>query len=266
MGTCRLALQIFRVFVTIAGSHAFVFRNANGSIVASHALRVRHGDEAFDFEAVRRQLERLINERERLPIAEYQQLEGFSVARAVKVPVQSPLTAVERVRRATEIRLLSELYEDEEAISELWTLWFDEKGIEACDRLVQALEDEAGLRQLIAEYPDWPEAMNRLSTLLYLQKRYEESLTWLKRILVYKPWHFGALSGIVLVYAANNDALNARSWAARRLPPLESRRRRQMWVEKAICQATTSLQVCEAGHMDLFGVSTSVQLEEGAWQ
>ena len=39
-----------------------------------------------------------------------------------------------------------------------------------------------------------------------------------KVVLHYKPWHFGALSGIVMVYASLKDPVEAREWASLRLP------------------------------------------------
>jgi len=60
-----------------------------------------------------------------------------------------------------------------------------------------------------------------------------------------KPWHFGALSGIVLVCTALNDATGARLWAERRLPPLipehTSGDRRVKWITRALNDAAGNL-------------------------
>lgn len=170
---------------------------------------------------------------------------------------QSPLTAIARERRLKEITLLSTLTQSDDAVSELWALWIAEKGPAAATLLLRAEqlmsvesydEAESLLWTLVHQYGvHWAEPVNRLATLKYMQGRLEESKKLCEMVLQVKPWHFGALSGIVLVCTAMNDATGARLWAARRLPPLipeyTSGDRRTTWITQALDDATESLNV-----------------------
>eukprot|EP00558_Chaetoceros_sp_UNC1202_P004918 CAMPEP_0197246922 /NCGR_PEP_ID=MMETSP1429-20130617/23538_1 /TAXON_ID=49237 /ORGANISM="Chaetoceros sp., Strain UNC1202" /LENGTH=410 /DNA_ID=CAMNT_0042707699 /DNA_START=284 /DNA_END=1516 /DNA_ORIENTATION=+ len=186
-----------------------------------------------------------------------------------------PLTAILRERRLKEIQLLSTLTTSDDAINELWALWIAERGAEAASHLLHAEElmsveswgeAEELLLSLIDEHGiHWAEPVNRLATLYYMQGRVEESRALCEIVLDTKPWHFGALSGIVLVCTAMNDATGARMWATRRLPPLllehggmsVGGERRSTWTERAIDDATESLRKAS-----LVGRSKSIGVEE----
>lgn len=165
---------------------------------------------------------------------------------------QPPLTAIARERRLKEISLLSSLTQSDEAVNELWALWIAEKGPAAATLLLRAEqlmsvesyeEAETILWSLIRQYGvHWAEPVNRLATLKYMQGRLEESKTLCEVVLQTKPWHFGALSGIVLVCTAMNDATGARMWADRRLPPfLSNDSGRNVWINHALEDATKCL-------------------------
>lgn len=189
----------------------------------------------------------------------------------VVLPPPPPLTAIERERRETEIELLSHLDDGDEALSDLWNLWFQERGPRAAARLLRAeeLTDQGGprrweevetiLRDLIEEYGVyWVEPVNRLATLYYMQNRFEEAETLCKTVLTVKPWHFGALSGLVMVYAGMQDSFSARQWASRRLPTLAPQsagpsRRRAAWVQRAVTDAQMSLLSAEERVRRAFG-------------
>lgn len=175
-----------------------------------------------------------------------------------------PLTAILRERRLTELKLLSSLKDSDEAMNELWSLWFSERGPTAATILLRAEElvsqsssqpqklheAEVILWGLIESYGlHWAEPANRLATVLYLQGRLEESKALCEAVLDEKPWHFGALSGIVMVCAGLRDVSAARLWADRRLPPLipeqTSGSRRTAWVNQACRDANDSLSVAE---------------------
>ncbi len=167
-----------------------------------------------------------------------------------------PLTAIMRERRLKEIQLISTLAHSDKAINELWALWIAERGAAAAATLLHAEElmsveswheAEQSLLGLIDDHGvHWAEPVNRLATLYYMQSRYEESRVLCEIVLDSKPWHFGALSGIVLVCTAMNDASGAREWANKRLPPLlnenyDSNGRRNAWTNKAVNDAKESL-------------------------
>ena len=45
-----------------------------------------------------------------------------------------------------------------------------------------------------------------MATILFLQGNYEESVELCLKVLDLKPWHFGALSGIVMCYSRLGNA------------------------------------------------------------
>lgn len=172
-----------------------------------------------------------------------------------------PLTTILRERKLTELTLLQSLDKSDDAVNELWALWFAERGPQAATLLLRAEElvsmgeskwsdAEELLWSLVEEHGvHWAEPVNRLATLYYLQGRMEESKELCEVVLQSKPWHFGALSGIVLVCAGMNDVSGARLWADRRLPPLlpqhTSGDRRAVWVRRACVDATNCLERAE---------------------
>jgi len=166
------------------------------------------------------------------------------------------MTAVARERRLREAALLKALESSDVAVPELWGLWFAEKGPGPAAELLDAEEiaskgplywDEAEIRlwNLIQTHGIyWSEPVNRLATLMYLQGRLEESKKLCELVLAVKPWHFGAISGVVMIYAALGDTVNARIWADRRLPPIEpaeSNHQRVIWVQRALTEATDTM-------------------------
>jgi hypothetical protein len=194
------------------------------------------------------------------------------------------LTSMDRARRIAEMKLLSQLsplvesndgaargngHDDhEQVLRELWNLWFHERGPKAAERLTKAEElvslgprhwdaAEEALKELVMEYGmSWAEPMNRLATLYYLQRRYRVAERLCLAVLSAKPWHFGALSGIVLVYESLRDTETAQQWAARRLPTHSrtgSNKRRATWVQQAIKNAEDSLLDAERSVFRAFG-------------
>jgi tetratricopeptide (TPR) repeat protein len=99
----------------------------------------------------------------------------------------------------------------EAATDQLWQLWFNQKGAQGFRNLQQsqALMDkgyftdaEALLSQVIADLPDFAEAWNRRAVLYYMQDRYLEAMADCQRVIELIPYHFGALHGLGLCYAA----------------------------------------------------------------
>lgn len=96
------------------------------------------------------------------------------------------------------------------AMDSLWDCWFHAEGGTAYEQLrlgnslmnvgPSSYEPAGDLfRQLIAEYPTWVEAKNRLATLLWLEGKYEKSFKLCHQVLAANPTHFGALSGCWMV-------------------------------------------------------------------
>jgi len=228
---------------------------------------------SFDADAARRQLNLLFPEEEetlnpKVTVQGLIQAVQKDEIDLSKFPAP-PLTASDRDRRQAEIELLQQLKtKDDPATRLLWNLWFSERGatakrlLEQADNLMgdpnQWKESERILTQLIAEHgPYFCEPVNRLATLYYLQGRHTDSYALCRVVLSTKPWHFGALSGIVLVATAANEKEKARYWAEQRLPSVAANQsvapfaagdgsshnpRRAAWVERNVQRAREALR------------------------
>jgi tetratricopeptide (TPR) repeat protein len=116
-------------------------------------------------------------------------------------------------------KLLEDLKDPESKVRDratqaLWERWFWQKGAMGLEQLQrsQALLDtgdvEAAQRlldRLIEEIPDFAEAWNRRAVLHYTQHNYNKALQDCNITLSLVPFHFGALHGVGLCYAALGD-------------------------------------------------------------
>jgi hypothetical protein len=205
-------------------------------------------------------------------------LKSFLESKDNKLPPPPPLSSIERDRRVAEIQLLKQLLLEEgnDATAALWALWYSERGSTAQTSLKQSeqlmgdptswKDCERKLTALIEEYGIYfVEPINRLATLYYLQGRFEDSYKLCQVVIQVKPWHFGALSGIVQVCIGMGDRNAARAWAERRLPnsvtgtsfppfaedgPINPRRTE--WVEKAVATAKEMLKTSETNTQKSF--------------
>ena len=221
-------------------------------------------------------------------------------------PAPPLLTAIGRERLETEIILLESLADSDAAISELWDLWYAARGpgpasqLKDTEKLVatqgsQAVEQvEQDLRRIVAEQGlYWPEPVNRLATLTFLQGRYQESKELCQVVLKVKPWHFGALSGIVLVCRGMKDIQEMVRWSQEILPPLTQpvsptssgtdssgdnagKETRKQWVKRMVGLAQESLREGQKGlERSFLGLdddnvdysdTLSIQEDDDAWQ
>jgi tetratricopeptide (TPR) repeat protein len=100
------------------------------------------------------------------------------------------------------------------ATQALWESWFWQKGLVGMEQLKQSQEllkagqpkaAETLLSQVILEQPDFAEAWNRRAVLYYTQQEYEKAISDCERTLEIIPYHFGALHGLGLSYAASGE-------------------------------------------------------------
>jgi tetratricopeptide (TPR) repeat protein len=122
--------------------------------------------------------------------------------------------------------------------SYIWALW-----VEAHDDGLNRLMD-GGTRamqvgdhneaigmfgQLIEVAPDFAEAWNKRATVYYMIGRYDDSIADCMKVLELEPRHFGALSGLGLIYTSMDDKPAALHWfreALRQNPHMDNIRER----------------------------------------
>lgn len=172
----------------------------------------------------------------------------------------------------------SDLQNQELVVSELWSMWYGERG-PLNERKLHDIEEKLGdptqwpdaekqYLDLIREHccgpngsmdnldlSNWVEPANRLATLLFLMGRLNESKQWCERILLAKPWHIGALSGVVMVCIKMSDEEGAIKYSLRGLPNLSAQMRnaRQEWVKKNVHLAKKNLLRLEELNRKAYG-------------
>jgi hypothetical protein len=172
----------------------------------------------------------------------------------------------------------SDLQNQELVVSELWSLWYGERGPlnekklhEIEEKLVDPSQWPGAEKQyldLIREHcsgadgsmdnldlSNWVEPANRLATLLFLMGRLNESKQWCERILLAKPWHIGALSGIVMVCMKMSDEEGAIKYSLMGLPNLSAQMRnaRVDWVKRNVQLAEKNLLRLEELNREAYG-------------
>jgi tetratricopeptide (TPR) repeat protein len=99
----------------------------------------------------------------------------------------------------------------ERATSQLWRIWFWQKGklpldrIEESERLLAEGNVTAAasiLDNLVDALPDFAEAWNRRAVLGFVTHNYDQAISDCEMVLKLNPVHFGALHGLGLCHAA----------------------------------------------------------------
>ncbi len=120
-------------------------------------------------------------------------------------------------------KLLENLKDPDETIrnqatSQLWQIWFQQKGaigfelLRRAESLVETGEitqAEALLTEAIAKMPDFAEVWNRRAVLYFTTGQYNKSLADCQEVIRLNPIHFGAWHGLGLCYAALGDYRSA---------------------------------------------------------
>lgn len=99
------------------------------------------------------------------------------------------------------------------AEKQIWRIWLEHADDNIQSRLhegVRAIDQDPELalgllNQLVVDAPDFAEVWNKRATLYYLLGNYEASVADIQRTLALEPRHFGALSGLGLIYMARGE-------------------------------------------------------------
>ena len=112
----------------------------------------------------------------------------------------------------------SDLNIRERATSQLWRIWFWQKGkipleqIEESERLLaegDVVSATSILDDLVDAVPDFAEAWNRRAVLRFVTQDYDRAIADCEKAIELNPVHFGALHGLGLCHAALGDYLAA---------------------------------------------------------
>jgi tetratricopeptide (TPR) repeat protein len=104
---------------------------------------------------------------------------------------------------------------------EIWDIWYHHDSGQVALLMVQgrramAIGDfddaESFFTEVIEKDPQFAEGWNRRATLYYLMGRYQDSIADVSETLALEPRHFGALSGMGLIYTALKDEATALAW------------------------------------------------------
>jgi tetratricopeptide (TPR) repeat protein len=122
------------------------------------------------------------------------------------------------------LRLTSSEAEAETAQQQIWQIWIEsddmltnrlmQEGIQAMVTRQHALALEC-FDRLVERAPAFAEGWNKRATVYYLMENYEASVLDIERTLELEPRHFGALSGLGMIYdAIGEPAAALRSFEA----------------------------------------------------
>jgi len=98
--------------------------------------------------------------------------------------------------------------------SEIWQTWLVAPDADS-DRLLRATVDALGQRdfrealiissELVQDYPDYAEGWNKRATIHYLMGNFDSSVIDIGETLRLEPRHFGAISGLGLIFQAQGN-------------------------------------------------------------
>ena len=144
---------------------------------------------------------------------------GLSLlALSVISPISADQNASELPRLFSELKSATSAEGAARVEAEIWLQWLeidDQKSSALLDQIVHAMEtrdlDEALIAsdELITHNPDFAEGWNKRATVHYLMGRYESSVNDIRQTLLREPRHFGAISGLGLIFLRKGDLPSA---------------------------------------------------------
>jgi tetratricopeptide (TPR) repeat protein len=102
----------------------------------------------------------------------------------------------------------------------IWALWISHPEGRAATAMANACEAMAAgafdlarpiLDELVARYPDWPEAWNKRAILGFIARQDEACLDDIERTLQLEPRHFGAISGFAQICLRQQRPVEAKA-------------------------------------------------------
>jgi len=103
--------------------------------------------------------------------------------------------------------------------NQIWAIWLQHPNADV-EKLMQLgtqrmnsqryAEALVVFSQIVESFPDYAEAWNKRATLYYMVGNLDASITDIEHTLKLEPRHFGALSGLGLVYLQRNELSKAR--------------------------------------------------------
>ena len=103
--------------------------------------------------------------------------------------------------------------------NQIWEIWFNHANDDV-EQLIQMgvtrmnynryAEAMLIFTQLIENFPDYAEGWNRRATLHYILGNLDESIADIEKVLELEPRHFGALSGLGLVFLQQKQLSKAK--------------------------------------------------------
>jgi tetratricopeptide (TPR) repeat protein len=102
----------------------------------------------------------------------------------------------------------------------IWALWISHPEGRAATAMANACEAMAAgafdlakpiLDELVARYPDWPEAWNKRAILAFIARQDEACLADIERTLQLEPRHFGAISGFAQICVRQKRPVEAKA-------------------------------------------------------
>ncbi len=103
--------------------------------------------------------------------------------------------------------------------NKIWEIWIQHDDEQTQERMAEgigAMDENPSnalliFNELIEDVPDFAEGWNKRATLFYLFGEYAASARDIEKTLALEPRHFGALSGLGLVYLAQEQYAKAKA-------------------------------------------------------